>query len=538
MAKNNSKSSFLGGAAILAGAVFIVKIIGAVYKIPLGNIIGDEGKAHFTVAYNIYNLLLTISTAGLPLAISKLPREAHAQGRENEKRKIFRTAIWLFLVLGIAFFLFMFFNARGLAIAMEDELAYWSIKALSPAVFCVCLLACMRGYTQGQGNMRPTAISQILEAFCKLIIGLSLAWYFLRSGLGVEFGAAGAILGVTVGTILSMFFMIFYLVRHRDRESACDVPPSSGALMKNILAIGIPITLSNSAMSIITLVDSKIVLGQLGKISAQLTETPTALYGQYTFGMDLINLPPSFVFPVTMSLIPFAAAAMAKSDAAGANRIISSAFRIISLLAIPAGVGLSVLAKPILVTLYPAQPEAALAAASHLRMLGIACIFICLMNLTNAILQSYGHERIPICTMLAGGATKIIMNYVLVGNPAINIHGAPISTLCCYLVIVGLNLFFVWKHSPEKPRYFNLFAKPVLASAIMGAAAWAVQGLVFRFFSASHSTYGATAISLIAGICGGVAVYAVLVLALRMLTREDVQSLPKGDKIARILRLK
>ena len=140
--------------------------------------------------------------------------------------------------------------------------------------------------------------------------------------------------------------------------------------------------------------------------------------------------------------------------------------------------------------------------------------------------------------MLAGGATKIIMNYVLVGNPDINIHGAPISTLCCYLVIVGLNLFFVWKYSPEKPRYFNLFAKPVLSSAIMGAAAWAVQGLTFRVFSASHSAYGSTAISLFAGICGGVAVYAVLVLALRMLTREDVQSLPKGDKIARILRLK
>ncbi|MBQ3102953.1 MAG: polysaccharide biosynthesis protein [Oscillospiraceae bacterium] len=538
MAKNSSKSSFLGGAAILAGAVFVVKLIGAVYKIPLGNIIGDEGKAHFTVAYNIYNLLLTISTAGLPLAISKLTSEAHAQGRENEKRKIFRTAIWLFLVLGLVFFLFMFFNARGLALAMEDELAYWAIKALSPAVFCVCLLACMRGYTQGQGNMRPTAISQILEAFCKLIIGLSLAWYFLKSGLGVEFGAAGAILGVTVGTVLSMFFMIFYLMRHRDRDTACDVAPSSGALMKKILSIGIPITLSNSAMSIITLVDSKIVLGQLGNISSQLAETPTALYGQYTFGMDLINLPPSFVFPVTMSLIPFAAAAMAKGDSSGANRIISSAFRIISLLAIPAGVGLSVLAKPILVTLYPAQPDAAVAAASHLRLLGIACIFICLMNLTNAILQSYGHERIPICTMLAGGATKIIMNYVLVGNPSINIHGAPISTLCCYLVIVALNLFFVWKYSPEKPRYFALFAKPVLASAIMGGAAWAMQGIAYRFLSASHSSYGSTAVSLVVGIGAGVVVYAILVLALRMLTAEDLQSMPKGEKIARILHLK
>ena len=176
------KKSFLGGAAILAAAVAIVKIIGAVYKIPLGNIIGDEGKAHFTVAYNIYNLLLTISTAGLPLAISKLTSEAHALGRENEKRKIFSTSIWLFFGLGLVFSLFMFFGSAQLAAFMNDSLAFWSIRALSPAVFCVCLLACMRGYTQGQGNMTPTAVSQILEALCKLGIGLSLAWYFLKLG--------------------------------------------------------------------------------------------------------------------------------------------------------------------------------------------------------------------------------------------------------------------------------------------------------------------------------------------------------------------
>ncbi len=266
------KKSFLGGAAVLAAAVAIVKIIGAVYKIPLGNIIGDEGKAHFTVAYNIYNLLLTISTAGLPLAISKLTSEAHALGRENEKRKIFSTSIWLFFGLGLVFSLFMFFGSAQLAAFMNDSLAFWSIRALSPAVFCVCLLACMRGYTQGQGNMTPTAVSQILEALCKLGIGLSLAWYFLQLGKGVEISAAGAILGVTVGTVLSMVFLIFYLLRHRDRTESLDVPESSGTLMKKVLLIGVPITLSNSAMSIITLIDSKIVLGRLEAISSLLAE--------------------------------------------------------------------------------------------------------------------------------------------------------------------------------------------------------------------------------------------------------------------------
>ena len=538
MSRNEKRPSFLGGAAVLAAAVAIVKLIGAVYKIPLGNIIGDEGKAHFTVAYNIYNLLLTISTAGLPLAISKLTSEAHALGRENEKRKLFRTAIWLFFGLGTVFSLVMFFGSAQLASFMNDPLAFWSIRTLAPAVFCVCLLACMRGYTQGQGNMTPTAVSQILEALCKLGFGLSLAWYFLQLGRGVELAAAGAILGVTIGTVMSMLFLIFYLLTHRDRTQSLDVPDSSGTLMKKVLLIGVPITLSNSAMSIITLIDSKIVLGRLESISSLLPETPTALYGQYTFGMDLINLPPSFVYPVTMSLIPFAAAAMARKDNAGANRIISSAFRLIAILAIPAGVGLSVLSGPVLRMLYPAQPEAAAAAGPHLQVLGIACIFICLMTLTNAILQSYGHERIPICTMIAGGITKIVMNYVLVGNPDINIHGAPISTLCCYLVICGLNLFFVWKHSPEKPKYLQLFTKPVVASVLMGVMAWAGYGLTLRVLTGGEYAYGASALATMIGIGAGVVVYGVLVIALGILRAEDLQSVPKGQKLIKLLHLK
>ena len=534
---NQKKQSFLGGAAILAAAVAIVKVIGAVYKIPFGNIVGSEGQTYFNVAYNIYNVLLTISTAGLPLAISKLTSEAHAQGRENQKRKIFRTAIWLFFALGLVGALLMYFGAGQLADFMNEPLGYWPIKALAPAVFCVCLLACMRGYTQGQGNMTPTAVSQILEALCKLFLGLTLAWYFLKLGMGLDIAAAGAILGVTVGTVLSMCFLVVYLLTHRDRGESLDVPDRAGTLMKRVLAIGIPITLSNSAMSIITLIDTKNVLGRLRTIP-ELADSAATLFGQYQFGMNLINLPPSFVYPVTMSLIPFAAAALSRKDHAGAGRIVSSAFRIIATLAIPAGVGLSVLGGPALMMLYPRQQADAMAAGPHMRWLGIACIFICIMTLTNAILQTYGKERIPIFTVIAGGITKIVMNYILVGNPDINIHGAPISTLCCYMVIVGLNLFFVWKYSPEKPHYIQLFAKPVLASVLMGGAAWAVYGFVNRALAGGHSAYGANAIATMVGICAGVVAYAILVIALRILRAEDVRSIPHGEKLVKLLHLK
>lgn len=545
------KQSFLGGAAILTAAVVIVKLIGAVYKLPLNNILGSVGKTYFDTAYLIYNFLMIFSTAGLPLAISKLTSQAHAQGRENQKRKIFSTSVWLFFILGLVGSLLMFFGAEQLAAFEENPMAAQAIRALAPAVFCVCLLACMRGYTQGQGNMKPTAISQVLEALCKVCIGLPLAWFILQKcretaisqqlaqngSDGVEFVAAGAILGVTVGTILSLAFLIVYLVTHRSKAESLDTPDSSGAIMKSVLAIGIPITLGNSALGIINLIDTKIVMGQLQN-ALLLSETEAALLnGQYRMAMDMPNMVASFVYPVTMSLIPFAAAAMAQKDTAKANSIISSAFRLIAILALPAGVGLSVLSTPIMRLLLPTQQEDALAAGPHLQILGIALVFICLMILTNAILQTYGKEKLPIFTVIAGGVTKIVMNYILVGNPDINIHGAPISTLCCYMVIVGLNLFFVWKYSPEKPRYLRIFLKPVAASVLMGAAAWAVHGFAARAL-AGHSAYLANAAATFCGILAGVVVYAILVIALRILRAEDVQSIPHGKTLIKLLHLK
>ena len=512
---NQKKQSFLGGAAILAAAVVVVKFIGFFYKVPLNNILGGPGKTYFDTAYKIYNFLLTFSTAGLPLAISKLTSQAHAQGRENEKRKIFRTAIVLFFVLGTVGALFMFFQAEGLAGFLENSLAAQPIRALAPAVFCVCLLA----------------------------------------GMSLEMGAAAAILGVTAGTAVSMLFLVGYLTKHRNRTQSLDVPSGSSHLIRQILAIGIPITLSNSAMSILNIIDTKIVMGQLQNALLLSEESAAALNGQYSMAMDMPNMVASFVYPVTMSLIPFAAAALARQDHAGADRIISSAFRIIAILALPAGIGLSVLSTPIMVLVLPAQREDALAAGPHLQVLGIALIFICLMILTNAILQTYGKEKLPIFTVIVGGIVKIIMNYFLVGNPDINIHGAPISTLCCYLVIVVLNLFFVWKYSPQKPRYLEVFAKPVAASLLMGGAAWAVYGLASRVLDGAFlalaqqmfadpdkiqlwSVYLANAACVLLGILAGVIVYGVLVIALRILRAEDVRSIPRGEKLIKLLHLK
>ena len=195
VAQSPKQNTFFGGAAVLAAGILVVKLIGLFYKIPLLNIIGEQGTADFGNAYNIYAVLLTISTAGLPVAVSKLVSEANALGRQNQVRRTFRLAMALFLTLGVLSFLVMFFCADQLAGLMHDSMAAPGIKALAPAVICVGCLSAFRGYAQGHSDMVPTAVSQVLEALTKLGVGLVLAWYILYLGFGSEFSAAGAIGG-------------------------------------------------------------------------------------------------------------------------------------------------------------------------------------------------------------------------------------------------------------------------------------------------------------------------------------------------------
>ena len=538
MSKQEKKQSFLGGVATLTVAVFAVKVIGALYKIPLGNILGTEGMTHFNAAYKIYSFLLSLSTAGLPLALSKLTAEARALGRRNQSRALLRVALCLFAAIGAVGTALMFFRAEGLAAMMNNSLAYWPIRALSLSVVCVCIMSAFRGYTQGCENMVPSATSQIIEAVFKLLVGLTLAWYWISLGFGVEIGAAGAILGVTVSTVLAMGYMIVHHILHHRREApSADVPDGNGVLLGRILSIGIPITLGASGMSLLTLIDQSLVMGRLQAVLGLSEEAAAALNGEYEFGMTLFNLPSSFIPPVTMCLIPFVSAALARKDHAQTAKLVSSSLRLTMLLALPAGVGLSVLSGPILQMLYPAQAESAAAATYHLRLLGLASVFVCIMLLTNGILQAYNRARIPVLTLLIGGISKIAMNYFLVGDPDINIKGAPISTLCCYLIISGLNLYFVWKYSPEKPRYFSVLLKPALASAVMGGAVWAVYGFASRALS-GHSAYGANALATLVSILAGVVVYFVLVLALQILRADDVRNIPKGAWLIRKLHLK
>ena len=524
------KQNFLGGAVILTGAVAIVKVFSALYKIPLGNILDREGMAHFYVAYNIYNLLLILSTAGLPLAVSRLVSEASALGRDNQKRRILRVGFALFLGLGLLFGGVMFFATRPLTILLHDSLAYWSIKALSPAVLCVCLMSAIRGYTQGEGNMLPTAASEIVEALGKLLVGLTLAWYLLSRGAASEIGSAGAIAGVTAGTAAGFLSLLWYMLRRCSHPAGHDRPEPVSVILRRILSIGIPITVGAAGLSLITLLDQSVVMGCLQNTLGLSEHDAAALYGEYTFGMTLSNLPPSFVYPVVISLVPAISGALTRGNQLSAARNTTTAFRIVALLALPAGVGLSVLAGPILHLLYPAVPETAAAAAYYLQILGYSSIFVCMMVLTNGILQAYGKEYVPIFTLLAGGAMKVAVNYLTVGNPSIGIKGAPVGTLYCYVLITVLNLIAIRRYVPQRPDYYKIFGKPLLATAAMGLCAWAS----YRFFSGLLPGRVATLLAVLLAAC----VYGVLILLLRVISRQDLLPLPHGEKIARFLHIR
>ena len=521
------RQSFLSGAAILAGAVAVTKVLGALYKIPLGNLLDSRGMAHFYAAYNVYNLLLMLSTAGLPLAASRLVARAEALGRYGQARRVFRCALALLGGLGLLFSAVMFCLPQTMAALLHDPLAAEAIRVLAPSVLCVCLTSAIRGYTQGLGNMTPTAVSQIIESACKLLVGLGLCAFLLRHGAAPETGAAGAIAGVTCGTALGLLFLLWAL-RRCPRESGGPLEPV-GETLRQLLRIGVPITVAGGAMSLMTLLDQSLVLGTLQTRLGYSAEAAAELYGQYTFGMTLFVLPPSFIYPLSVSLIPAITQARSRRDETAAGRLTASALRITALLAFPMGAGLSVLAGPILHLLYPAVLETAQAAAYHLTVLGIASIFVCLMVATNGILQANGRENIPIWTLLAGGALKIVTNYLMVGNPDMGIRGAPVGTLYSYALIVVLNLLAVYRCLKGRVDFFRCLWRPVLCTAVMALAARSCYALLAARVSQN--------LAVLLAIAAAAAVYAILALALGVVTAEDLRRLPKGEKWAQRLHL-
>lgn len=537
----NKKQNYLHGAAILAFGVVIMKILGAIYKIPLGNILGDTGYGYFFAAYTIYNVLLTVSTAGLPVALSRLISEANTLGRPNQARRTFRVAFGTLFVLGAVFTLLMFVLPTDMAIILTSKPeASQSVLALAPAVLLVCLTSAYRGYIQGSSNMTPTTISQVLEVLVKVIVGLALAWVFTGLGKSLPICAAGATFGVTAGSLAALVYIFLHYNKHYrldpSVQHSADKPDSVGKTLARFLKIGIPITLGASVMSVISLIDTKLVNKQLLEGAALAKPVADTLWGSYSLMQTLYNLPAAFITPLTISVVPAIASAVARKQYDEAGETAESCMRISAVMALPMGVGLSALSYPIVNVLYedtdPIGP-------TLLAILGAASFFVCMALIMNAVLQANGNERYPVYSMLVGGAVKICVNWVLVGNPDINIVGAPIGTLSCYLVMCVMNAVFIKKSLVRKPSFLKVLVRPLVSSIIMGGAAWGVYGLLSKMLShGAELSRLMMALAMVIAIGVAVIVYLLLIILTRAVTGDDMRLIPKGDKLAKLLRIK
>ena len=537
------KQNYLHGAAILAAGVVVLKILGAIYKIPLRNIIGETGYGYFFAAYTIYNFFLTISTAGLPVALSRMISESSTLGRPRQARRTFHVATGTLGVLGLVFTLLMFLLPTEMAVAFVSKATVSRcVFAISPAVLLVCLTSAFRGYIQGNGNMTPTTVGQIVEVLVKVAVGLALAVWFTRMGKSVPESAAGAIFGVSVGSLAVLIYMALnYMKNYRGAAiAACaasdDVPDSVGRTLWQFIRIGVPITLGASVMSLFSLIDTKLINMQLPLVPGIGPALADELYGAYSTMQTLYNLPAAFITPMSIAVVPAISAAAVRRAREEVGSITESSLRISAVIALPMGAGLAVLAEPIVRILFP---DSNAAGPLILIYMGAASVFVCIALVTNAILQADGKEALPIISMLVGGVVKIVCNLLLVSRPEINILGAAIGTIVCYAVICVLNCCFITKHMAVRTRYGRAFLPPVLSTLVMAACAWAVYGLAGRILHLGPDGSGLmTLLALAAAIVVAVVVYVVMVVVTRSVTLADMKLIPKGEKIARLLHIK
>lgn len=535
------RQSYIRGATILSATAVLVKIIGFVYKIPLLNILGDAGASYFQVPYQIYAVLLAVSTTGIPVALARLISAASATGRPRQARRYFSVALPAFTVLGVILSLLMYFFSDNLAVLMRAPEAAYGIRVLAPAVFFVCLVSVYEGYGQGHKDMIPTAAKQLTEVTSKLVIGLSLAWWLLAKGYDTQIASAGAIAGVPIGLCIALFILIAHKRKADKALSSKTVSYQYDKLdgrlktLRGIFKVSVPITLGATFMSILTLIDMFVVRTRLNTAAGFSLESVDILYGVYSKALALLILPSALIVPITISIIPAIAASLANRRQLAAKEITDTSLKLTNIFAIPAGLGLCVLSYPIFNVFYWNSNENGPAC---LTIFGIASYFVCMQLITTAILQANGHERSPAIPYLIGGTAQIIVDYILVGNPAIGIVGSPVGTLTCYFLITILNFAFIVKKVKYKPS-FSIFIKPALCSAVMVAAAWSIYELLYKMGSDVIGT-GRLALGLFlsGAIIIAIIVYALLIIATKTVTREDMILMPKGEKLADFLRMR
>lgn len=575
--KETKKQNVLGGAIVLVVATALVKVIGAIYKIPLTSIIGSLGRGYFASAYNIYTPIYAISMAGLPVAVSTIVSKNVALGKYRDVKQVLKVTFPLFLLLGLVGTGAMFIAAKPYVDSVGSPLALYSVFAIAPSILFCCVMSTYRGYYEGLSNMYPTAISQVIESLGKLIFGLTLSKFVIDyafkqiEATGEVFGtvikqesdtaivyamaAAAAIVGVTLGTV---FACIYTILRHKIKKDGITQEklvnsPLAGtkkATMKEIIAIAVPTAISSLVLNITNFIDTWMIQNRLESVvvkhfdeimsiygdsitaaSVAKENIHTFLYGAYDTTMDFKNLIPTIMMTLGVSAIPIISGAMAKKDHKLVGETVNTVFRMTMLIALPAGAGFMALSGPILTLLYEgtANEPGISVAAPVMALYGLMMAILTLSAPLTNILQAIGRADVPAKSLALGCGIKIGLNYLLIGIPSINVNGAVFGTAAFYLFCIIYNYAVLKKETGVKIDLKTVIIKPLVASVLCGVSAYGVYTVVSRV-----AGFGNT-LACLAGIAVAVLVYGISVLLMKTLVKNDILMLPKGEKIAKIL---
>ena len=528
----NSKT-FIKGAAILGIAGLLVQILGAFFRIPLANIIGDEGMGYYQTAYPIYIFLLVFSTNGAPAAISKMTSEQIARENYTEAHRVFKISFILMIIIGLVTSLAVFLSAKTIVSYFGDPGAYYSMIAIAPALLFVPIMAVFRGYFQGYQEMRPTAGSQLTEQFVRVALGLGLAVVLMASG--VKYAAAGASGAGSIGPIFGTLLIIIVYLRMKKKGTlpfdAGDKEKNARRSCKEILAelvkIAIPITIGVSIFPIMNMVDLLVVMRRLQDVGFS-SAAANGLYGQLSgYSGPIINVPQAMALAVALSLVPAIAAAKSVGDRDFLDKNIRLGLRTAFIIGVPCTIGLMMLSSQIISLIYPLQSDGASAAADCLFWLSFGVIFICIAQAMAGILQGLGRPMLSVYGIIAGAIVKYAVSYVLIGVKTLNVSGAAIGTSAGLMTVALVNAAFVKRIAGTKHDFKLAVARPLLCGVLMGIVVAAISYGVGHFIESRLIT--------VAAVCAAAAVYGIALIKTKTILPHEVKTLPKGEKLYKLM---
>ncbi|MBR2389999.1 MAG: polysaccharide biosynthesis protein [Mogibacterium sp.] len=518
------------GATILVIAGIVSKIFGAIFRIPLTNMIGAEGQAYYSAAYAVYNLLFVIATAGFPVAISRMVSSRIAEGDFINAHKSYKLAMKVSWALGIVSFLIMYFGSGVIANIYKNPGSEASMKAISLALLFTPLVASMRGYYQGRQDMKPTGVTEVIEQMMRVAAGLTLAYMFYKTSL--VNAAAGATFGASAGIIAAFVAMMFIYSRDKKTrsrlfETSIERPESDKTRLKELLAFLIPITIGSSVMPIMFNIDAGIIVRRLLATGWD-SEMAEKLYGLMGGYCDpIINLPNIFIDAICISLMPAVTTAFTLKIKKDLDDHIKTGLKTMMIITYPCAIGLIVLAKPILTMLYYKQYDEAVMAVPALQILAVSIITLAIMRTFSTSLQGIGKMMLPVWNLLIGAVVKAIVSYILLGIPAININGAAFGSVMAYVTAGILNYRALKKYTDVSLDVKSIFLKPLGAALIMGAAAIIAYKVIFMITSSNS-------VSTLISIMFAAAVYFVAAFRTGAVTKEEIELIPKGDLLYRL----